>query len=119
MRAHLFPVVRDLADRAHIKTRVAVGMAQRFDDGAQRGLAGIARQRIHRASAASTPASAGGKDGAARHPAVSWVWKWMGRSTASFSAGISTAADAGFKSPAISFSPSTCAPASLSAPCPS
>ena len=66
------------------------------------------------ASTASTPASAAASTDAAAMPEVSWVWKWTGRPTSSFSALISTRAAAGFRRPAMSFRPSTWAPASRS-----
>ncbi len=66
-------------------------------------------------SAASTPASVAARIVAQAMPAVSWVWKWIGSPTSSLSARISTRAAAGFISPAMSLTPSTCAPAASSA----
>ncbi len=66
------------------------------------------------ASTASTPASEAASTVAIEPPAVSWVWKWIGSPTSSFSAVNSRVAAAGFSSPAMSLSPSTCAPAASS-----
>ena len=65
-------------------------------------------------STASTPASAAARIVAQAMPAVSWVWKWIGSPTSSFSALIRIVAAAGFNKPAMSFSPSTWAPAASS-----
>ena len=65
-------------------------------------------------STASTPAVAAAMIVAIAAPEVSWVWKWTGIVSSSFSARTSTLAAAGFKSPAMSFSPRTCAPAASS-----
>ncbi len=65
-------------------------------------------------STASTPAAAAARIVAPAMPPVSWVWKCTGRPISSFSALTRTRAEAGFNSPAMSFSPSTCAPASRS-----
>ena len=67
------------------------------------------------ASTASTPASAAARIEAAAMPDVSWVWKWTGSPTSSFNALTSFDAAAGFISPAMSFRPSTWAPAPFSA----
>jgi hypothetical protein len=66
------------------------------------------------ASTASTPASQAARMVAAAAPLVSWVWKWIGSPTSCFSALTRTRAAAGFSSPAMSFSPSTWAPADFS-----
>ncbi len=65
MRPHVFPVVRDLADRMHIQPGVAVRAVQRLDQRAQRRLAGVARERIHRRVDRIHPGLGGGKDAGA------------------------------------------------------
>ena len=65
-------------------------------------------------STASTPASAAARIVAPPMPLVSWVWKWIGSPTSSFSALIRMRAAGGFSRPAMSFRPSTCAPAAFS-----
>ena len=42
------PVEGDFPDPFGVETRIAVGAFQRLDDGAQAGLRGVARERIHR-----------------------------------------------------------------------
>ena len=66
------------------------------------------------ASTASTPASQAARIVAAPAPLVSCVWKWMGSPTSWRSVRTSSRAAVGFMSPAMSFSPSTCAPADFS-----
>ena len=51
------------------------------------------------ASTASTPGSAAARTVAAAMPLVSWVWKWIGRPTSSFSALTSAQAAGGLQQP--------------------
>ena len=66
------------------------------------------------ASTASTPAREAARMLPAATPLVSWVWKWIGRPTSSFSVLTSVKAAEGFSSPAMSLMPRMCAPASRS-----
>ncbi len=49
MRAHIVPIVRNLAYGTDVDAGVTLGMGQRLYDRAERRLRCIARQRIHRA----------------------------------------------------------------------
>ena len=62
-------------------------------------------------STQSTPLAAAARIVEIAAPEVSWVWKWIGSSTASFSAGKSLSATAAVITPAMSLIPRIWAPA--------
>ena len=62
MAAHGFPIVRDFTDGGDVEAGVAVVALQRLDHGADGGLAGVARKRVHRAIDGVDARLGGGED---------------------------------------------------------
>jgi hypothetical protein len=93
-----------------------VGPGQGRHQGVEAGLRGEARHGGDGASTTSTPALAAASKVATPLPAVSWVWRCMGRSDLGAEGGDELACLRGAQEPAMSLMASMCAPARRTRP---